>query len=125
MKGLIDKLLEREDRKGRRYLVLEIGGERYSLWDEDMMDGLGEGRMIEYEWKQSGKYKNLTNVKAVPGYISSRSSEERDMDMIRMSCLKSAASLLAPSDLPPEKKGGLTLELAKQFERYIKKNRNE
>jgi hypothetical protein len=119
MKGVIEKLWEREDRTGRRYLLLEIGGQRYSLWDEDLMDGLGEGVPVDYQWKQAGKYKNLTSVKRDGRYRSSAGQERRDLDMVRMSCLKSAASLLVSSDLSPDEKGDVTLDLAKQFEKYI------
>ena len=119
MKGLIEKLWENQDRKGRRYLVLEIAGERYSLWDEDLMNGLDEGLVVEYEWKQSGKYKNLTEIEPERAYSASVRAEKRDKDMVRMSCLKSAAAVLASCELEPDKKGEHTLELAKSFERYI------
>jgi hypothetical protein len=119
MRGTIEKLWEREDRNGRRYFLLEIGGQRYSLWDEDLMDGLGEGIPVEYQWKQAGKYRNLTSVKRDGRYRPLPGPERRDRDMVRMSCLKSAASLLSSSDLPPDEKGDVTLDLAKQFEKYI------
>ena len=48
MKGLIEQLWENHDRKGQRYLVLEIAGERYSLWDEALMDNLEEGLVVDY-----------------------------------------------------------------------------
>ena len=119
MKGIIEKVWENQDRKGRSYLVVEIAGERYSLWNGDLMDRIEEGMIIEYEWKQSGKYKNLTSVEPDPKYSGSARAERRDQDMVRMSCLKSAASLLAGLELEPDKKGDFTLELAKQFEKYI------
>ena len=119
MKGLIENLWENQDRKGRRYLVVEIGGERYSLWDEERMNGLEEGLVVEYEWKQAGKYRNITSIEPEPAYSASARGRRRDRDMVRMSCLKSATALIASVELEPEKKGDTTLELAKKFERYI------
>ena len=119
MKGLIDQLWENHNRKGQRYLVLEITGERYSLWDEALMDNLDEGLVVEYEWKQSGKYKNITSIDPEPAYSASVRTERRDRDMVRMSCLKSAASLLAPSSIDSDQRGGLTLQLAREFEKYV------
>ena len=119
MKGLVEKLWDNTDRKGRRYLVLEIGGERYSLWDEQQMDGLQDGLVVDYEWKQSGNFRNITEIEPEKQYSASARAKKRDRDIVRMSCLKSAASLLSASELEPNEKGNLTLELAHRFERYI------
>jgi hypothetical protein len=119
MRGLIDKVWENQDRKGRNYLVVEIAGDRYSLWNGDLMDQIEEGMVVEYEWKQSGKYKNITSLEADSAFSATARANKRDRDMVRMSCLKSAASLLAGSELEPDQRGDLTLQLAKQFEEYI------
>ena len=119
MKGLIEQLWENHNRKRQRYLVLEIAGERYSLWDEALMDNLEEGLVVEYEWKQSGKYRNITSIDPEPAYSASVRAGRKDRDMVRMSCLKSAASLLAPSNAETDQRGTLTLQLAKEFEKYI------
>ena len=119
MKGVVEKLWDNQDKKGRRYLVLEIGGERYSLWDEDLMSGLEEGLVVEYEWKQSGKYKNLTAIELEPSYSASARANRKDRDMVRMSCLKSATTLFSSAEIEPGERGSITLELAKKFEKYI------
>ncbi len=119
MKGVIEKVWDKLDRKGGRYLVLQIAGERYSLWDEQRMNGLEEGIVVEYEWKQAGRYKNISTIELDPDYSATHRAQKRDRDVVRMSCLKSAAALLSSADADPEKKGQLTLDLARQFERYV------
>ena len=119
MKGVIEKVWENQDRKGRSYLVVEIGGDRYSLWNGNLMDKIEEGMVVEYDWKQSGRYKNLTSIEPDDVFSASAKAHKRERDIVRMSCLKSASGLLSSADIDLEKKGDLTLELAKRFENYI------
>ena len=42
MKGEIEKIWKNQTADGRRYDVLQIGGERYSLWEEDYFDKFQE-----------------------------------------------------------------------------------
>ena len=122
MRGVIEKIWENQDRRGKPYLVLEIAGRRYSLWDEEVIGKLDEGLTVEYEWKQAGKYRNLTKIETRNPDGNYRRTEARARDMVRMSCLKSAAALLSNYDLEPEKKGEFALELAKRFEQYVSEN---
>jgi hypothetical protein len=51
MKGEIEKIWKNQTSDGRRYNVLQIGGERYSLWEEDYLDRLQEGQTLEFDFR--------------------------------------------------------------------------
>ena len=57
MQRTIEKIWENQTRDKKKYHVLEIGGEKYSVWDNKLIEGLGEGSRIEYDWKRSGDFK--------------------------------------------------------------------
>jgi len=127
MRGMLKEIQEMDLKDGRRYWRLNIDGRVYSLWDEDMAEHLNEEMEIEYEFKNSGKYRNITEIRPVnpgsnpsnnPGYKNPEISE-KDLQVIRMSSLKSAVSLLADLDGELDGKVDLTLEIAEKFERYI------
>jgi hypothetical protein len=126
MRGVIEQIWENETRNGKKYLTVRIDGERYSIWDKKNFDDLQEGKEIEYEFRQSGKYKHLTDVKPVgeekgsaeQGELTYRPSN-KDIHITRMSCLKSATEIVAPVYMDIESKQELVIELAKRFERYV------
>lgn len=123
MKGEIEKIWDNESRNGERYLGLSVDGERYTLWEEKYFDKLKEGKVIDFDWKKSGKYKNITKINMNDD--NSDFMERKQESIIRMSCLKSASELIAGSDLEPSKRANMALDFAKKFERYIKDDLGE
>ena len=123
MKGQIEKIWDNESRNGQRYLGLSDDGERYTLWEEKYFDRLQEGDVIDFEWKKSGKYRNITkiNMNDDDGDFMERKHES----IIRMSCLKSASELIAGSDLEPDKRADMALDFARKFEMYVKDDLEE
>jgi len=123
MKGTVEQVWENESRTGQKYLTVQIDGERYSVWDQKYFDQLREGVEIEYEFRQSGNFKNITEVRdrahkdEPPAY-----QNHRDRQITRLSCLKSAAEILAPAQLDPQIKRDLVIDTAKVFERYVSDN---
>jgi hypothetical protein len=97
VKGEIEKIWKNETADGRRYEVLQIGGERYSLWEEDYLDKLQEGQTLEFDFRESGDFKNISQIYEPKDTGKEPSSEEkppeysdqRTRKTIRMSCLKS------------------------------------
>ena len=65
MKGTIEQVWENESRNGQKYITVQIGGERYSVWDTKYFDRLQEGAEIDYDFRQSGKFRNLTEVNPI------------------------------------------------------------
>lgn len=62
MKGEIEKIWKNETSDGRKYNVLQIGGERYSLWEGDYLDKLQEGQTLEFDFRESGEFKNINKI---------------------------------------------------------------
>jgi hypothetical protein len=118
MLGRIEKLWK-NDANGKPYLVLEIDKERYSLWDEDCLDRIREGDIVEYQWKKAGKFRNITSIERVNTGTSSNASNEKDHQILRMSCLKSASTIFSGLDAKPKEKVRLTIAAARCFEKYI------
>ena len=122
MRGTIEQVWENESRKGQKYLTVQVGGERYSVWDDKYFDVLREGVTIDYDFRQSGNFKNMTDIEPVNGNGSGSRSylpNTKDRQIARMSCLKSASEILAPVQLDPDKKKDLTIDTARFFERYV------
>lgn len=121
MRGMIEQVWENESRNGQKYVTVQIAGERYSNWDSKYFDLLQEGAEIEYEFKQSGNFRNMTDIKPVgdnhepPPYQPNK----KDREIARMSCLKSASEILAPVQLDPQAKREMVIDTARFFERYV------
>jgi hypothetical protein len=122
MRGTIDRIWENESRSGQKYLTVQVGSERYSVWDDKYFDMLQEGVTIDYDFKQSGNFKNMTDIEPANGNgngLPQYQPNNKDRQIARMSCLKSASEILAPVQLDPDAKKDLTIDTARFFERYV------
>jgi len=135
MKGEIEKIWNNQTSDGRRYNVLQIGGERYSLWEEDYLDKLQEGQALEFDFRESGEFKNISRIyepdaanvqpgkepkeEVPPKYSGPRANDQRTRQIIKMSCLRSASGVLSGTRLTGDRKADKTIEIAKKFEKYI------
>lgn len=122
MKGTIEKVWENESRNGQPYLAVQIDGERYSVWDQKYFDHMKEGAEIEYDFRQSGDFKNITDVQGGNGPDAGDDgfyTNHRDRQITRLSCLKSAAEIIAPVHLDPDLKRDLVIGTSRAFERYV------
>lgn len=121
MKGEVEKVWKNETEDGRRYEVLQINGERYSIWEEGYLDRIQEGQVLEFDFKESGDFKNITEIYAPSG------KEEKDpvyedpklKKTVKMSCLKSASRVLIGSKIPYQNRADRAIEIARKFEKYI------
>ena len=126
MRGVIERVWENESRSGQKYLTVQVGSERYSVWDDKYFDMLQEGVTIDYDFRQSGNFKNMTDIEPADGNGNANGNglpryqpNGKDRQIARMSCLKSASEILAPVQLDPDAKKDLTIETARFFERYV------
>lgn len=126
MKGEVEKVWKNETADGRKYEVLQIGGQRYSLWEEEYLDKIQEGQSLEFDFRESGDFKNISKIYEKPGNDRLLESDDkqpeydgRNKRITRMSCLRSAAGVLTGSRIPCEKRADKTIEIAKKFEKYI------
>jgi hypothetical protein len=115
--GYVEKIWENQ-REGKRYWTLRIDGERYTCWDPKIVEGVQEGSLVAYQYKQQNKYRHLTELNLVSS--SSEPYKEREVRMIRMSALRSAVTLLSEvEELEYKERVKTTLQTARYFERYI------
>jgi len=114
MKGTIEKIWENQRKDGEKYWVLAIDGQRYSVWEESLLAGLNPGDAVDFSYTTSGRYKKITRMAR-----AEELQEKRSREIVRMSCIRSAAELVANSEDSPEKKAELVLKLARQFEQHI------
>lgn len=121
MKGVIEKIWQNKTKDKKDYWVLTIGGENYSVWDKELMEGIVQGNEVDYGWLQSGEYKKITDLKRIDVELKNSTPRRnyKDRQIVRMSCLKSAADLVGPLYVPLEEKTELTLGLARKFEKYV------
>ena len=122
MKGSIDKIWENETKDNKTYHVVNIGGENYSVWDSKLLDDLTEGSSVEYEWKKSGDYKKITDLRKIdanPG-LEGPKPDRKSTEIMRMSCLRSASEVLHGLDIEPVEKTKQALDIARQFEKYVR-----
>ena len=117
------KIWENESRKGQRYLGLSIEGQRYTLWEDKYFDLINEGDVIDFEWKKSGKYKNI--IKIATMNEDNLYSERKLKSIIRMSCLKSASELISDSEIEADERAERAIEFARKFEDYIREDWTE
>ena len=128
MKGVIDKIWENRTKDGKKYHVLSIGGENYSVWDKRHMEGLQEGAVVDYDWTQSGDFRKVTGIRKLemPTYLDSEDRiDGRSQQIVRMSCIKSAAALVSGAEADPDEKGEITIGIARKFERYVVEGNGE
>jgi len=122
MRGVIDQVWENESRNGQKYLTVEMDGERYSVWDTKYFDMLQPGATIDYESRQSGNFRHLTDIEPVDGNgngFPPYQPNHKDRQITRMSCLKSASEIMAPVQLDPDTKREMVIDTARYFERYV------
>jgi hypothetical protein len=133
MKGEIEKIWKNQTPDGRKYNVLQIAGVRYSLWEGDYLDKLSEGQTLEFDFRESGEFKNISKIYDPAG--AKKQSENSDLppepkgnddqqgqkarQIVRMSSLRSASQILNGSRIPAGERAEKTIEIAKKFEKYI------
>ena len=135
MRGTIEQIWENKTRSGKEYRTVQINGERYNIWDNKYFSHLQEGEDIEYDFRKSGNYRHITDMKLSGGNGPESSyrnpprqsnnnggnsgPSSKDRQIARMSCLKSASEILAPVQLDPTAKRDQVIDTARFFERYV------
>lgn len=121
MKGEVEKVWKNETTDGRKYEVLQVDGEKYSLWDENYFDRFQEGQILEFDFRESGDFRNITKIHERSGDRGGEPeyNEQRVKRIIKMSCLRSASRVLVGSKIPYANRAEKTIEIAKKFEKYI------
>ena len=120
MKGEVEKIWNNETSDGRKYQVFQINGERYSLWDDNYIDCIQEGQSLEFDFKESGEFKNVTKIYGQEDQAREPTqTNDRLNKIVKMSSLRSASRILTGSEILYDSRADKTIEVAKKFEKYI------
>jgi hypothetical protein len=124
MKGTVEQISKETSKRGDEYLRVQIDGEVYSVWDQNYFDQFQEWDSIEFDYRESGQWKNITDLAVVGADSTTAPGREeylrlRDKHIAKMSCVKSAAYVMANLEMDPAEKGEQTLSLARTFEKYV------
>jgi hypothetical protein len=110
MRGRIERIWENKTKRGNRYWIISINGKRYTIWDKELLKGLSVGDVVELSWTRSGRFMNVNKI------IRLSDDQDKIMQIIRMSCLRSAVELMSGAKRP---RPDTVLKIAKQFEDYV------
>jgi hypothetical protein len=129
MKGIIESIHPRQLEDGREYLTFQISGNKYSVWDKKYFGMFNEGMLVNFKFKKSGNYLNISEIEHDPDYKPGNNSNgnnnpfgypnHRDLQILKTSCLKCATYLMHDVPLEVDKKVDLALEVAKRLEKYL------
>ena len=124
MYGILEKIWENRNQKGDTYWTLIISEQRYSVWDADLLKGVQEGDKVEFSFTQSGQYRKIVELHKASMYSPARNrwldqQERKGKQIVRMSCLRTAAQLVESKRLDPTKKAALALRIAAGFEEHV------
>lgn len=112
MQGKVEAINKKfGNRNGKQWVlyIVKIGGNDYSAFE--LPNDIVEGDMVEFEYVQNGKYKNLKSISKVssgsrpspksqaqakaPAQDYSRYNKENQLSIIRQSSIKAAIDILA------------------------------
>jgi hypothetical protein len=119
MQGIIQKIWENKNRKGEKYWVLCIAGQRYSLWDQKSREPLNKGDLVELGWMQKGDFRNITKLRRLSETEALDFQERKSRQIIRMSCIRSACELVARASMKPKQKCKVVIKIAKELENHV------
>lgn len=123
VQGTVSKIWHNQRADGSEYWVLLIDGQRYSTWDSNLIANIEEGDSVEFAFTHSGRYRNLTALKRLPGspFITADKliPSAGTLRSIRMSCLRTAAEMLKDTTFLPEQRVSLSIAMAKRLENHV------
>jgi hypothetical protein len=123
VQGTVGKIWHNQRADGSQYWVLSIDGQRYSTWDSSLVANIQEGDPVEFAFTNSGRYRNLTAIKRLPGspFITADKlvPGAGTLRSIRMSCLRTAAEMLKDTTFLPEQRVSLSIAMAKRLENHV------
>ena len=118
MQGIIEKVESKTGREsGTPFEIITIKGVDYTLFDN--LDTFHEGDTVEFEHKESGKYKNIQSIQLIKATEASRKSAPSSQDQIRReSVLRTAVMFweLKKTDKVTEEN---IIETAKRFSAFV------
>ena len=127
MKGIVERIDLNVLGDGREYLTMQISGTKYSVWDKKYFRQFDEGMPVNFKFKESGKYLNISEIEPDSDYKPESNQNKnpfnypnpRDLQILKTSSLKCATYFVKDVPVGMEKKVELALDVAKRLEKYI------
>jgi len=114
-KGVVEKKLEIRKEGLKPFDVLTINGVNYSCFKLSLTEGVKEGDQVEFDFRESEEYKNITDLKVLAA-AEPVAAVDRQEVIIRQTALKAAVEIHKAA--PPSLKE--ILETANEFVKWIK-----
>ena len=123
--GTVDNVIEKQSAEGGRYHVLRIEGEGYFDWQGHASEAaVKEGDAVKLT-VSDGEFPRIQKIECVENGNGSQAREDstppstKDLLIVRMSCLRSAAELLSSVDGPAAKKEKKLMALAAEMAKWV------
>ncbi|RLI03494.1 hypothetical protein DRO38_02625 [Candidatus Bathyarchaeota archaeon] len=122
MLGQIEKILEKENGKGRFYAVC-VDGEWFTTFEDMAKFKEGDYVVIDYRErkKKNNSFRNIVKIEKTEPREKriERMSKQKRMNINRAVALKVAALIVSSSRMKIENKVKKTMEFAKEFEEFL------
>lgn len=124
IEGTIEEILDKQAANGP-YRLVRIDGEGYFDFDGMAANAKVKGgdtvrlRATEGQWPKIRKIHRIGEPEPHAGRVPSDQPNGKDAQIVRMSCLRSAAELLAATNEPPEAKRDKALALAEEMVAWV------
>lgn len=128
MRGKLEKIEERG--KGeKRYWMISIDGDNYSVWKPEYLEGLEVGSTVDYEFSRKGRFRNITDLRVASGDAPAQAESGPPVEsegfvpndlITNMTSLKYAAMTMQNAEGDPVDKAVKTLEISEVYKAYMK-----
>ena len=116
MQGTVTSVQQRTGRtSGSPFEVITIDDQEYSMFDN--LGTCKEGDLVEFEFKESGKYKNITSLEVVKSSDKPSSARSTGDEIRRMSVLRTSVEFHALQKNPPTESD--ILNTATRFSQFV------
>jgi len=131
IEGQIERIIEKQAAQGGTFRVVRIDGDGYFDWNGHVAEaGVKEGDTVKLRVSddQYPKVQGIEKLGDGGHEIAPQNNGKtngRDLPIARMSCLRSAAELLADLDEPPEKRQSKVIAMAAEMEKWVTNGSDE
>ncbi len=126
VEGVVDQVIDKKDRKGQTYKLVRIGGEGYFDWNGKVANASiteGDSVRLRATEEEFSKIQSIEkNESKEPDTVTANQDSKtngRERNIIRISCLRSAAMLMANSEEQVEAKQEKVLAMAQAMAAWV------
>jgi len=122
LESKIEKIYENKTTGGKGFRVIEMSGQRYSVWETDWQ--FSKGDVVKYRFSEKDNFKNITYMEVIESTApKSKPEQYRDNNstILRSVSLKAATRLVSknPDEMSLEEQVRKIVNIADIFELYL------